>query len=589
MSSPVEQIKERISIEDLVSSYVKLEKAGKNWKAKCPFHNEKTPSFFVSPERGSYYCFGCGAKGDIFTFVEEFEGLDFRGALKLLAERAGVSLPAYNPKEESEKEKLYRVVEEAAKFFEKNLEKNKQAQKYLEGRGLKPETTKSFRLGYAPSEWRALHEHFRGKLKDSDLEMAGLIKKNEEGGERYYDRFLGRIMFPIADSSGRVIAFSGRIFPEIPTKVGTPTEVGAAKYLNSPETPIFNKSSVLYGLDRAKESIRRNNFSILVEGQMDLILSHQAGFKNTIAASGTALSDSVFSKENVVSNFGLIRRLSGNIVLAFDADRAGFAATLRAAKIALSLGMDVKIAEVPSATDPAELIKRGGPDAWRGAIRESRHIIEFLLARVLKGDLDSRKVAKEIKEQILPYVGAVESSIEKMYFVKRISEAAGIPERALEEDLRKIDRDSKAEKEEIADSSESENKVRRKERILEKLLGILYWQKSLPNPVLDVPKILEDLNGVLKVDVEERKGEIPDLIFEAEIFYGETPDLEKEVKELLANLKEEVLREELAGKMKELYRAEEEKNATVSAEILRECQAINKEIEEIKNSRFSNI
>ncbi|OGI92340.1 DNA primase [Candidatus Nomurabacteria bacterium RIFCSPLOWO2_01_FULL_46_18] len=589
MNSPVQQIKERISIEDLVSSYIKLEKAGKNRKAKCPFHNEKTPSFFISPERGSYYCFGCGAKGDIFTFVEEFEGLDFRGALRLLAERAGVPLLAYNPKAESEKEKLYRAMEEAAKFFENNLEKNKQAQKYLEQRGLKPETIKNFRLGYALPEWRALYEHFQGRFKDSDLETAGLIKKSEEGGERYYDRFRGRIMFSIADSSGRVIAFSGRIFPEIPIKVGIPTEVGTAKYLNSPETPIFNKSSVLYGLDRAKESIRKNNFSILVEGQMDLIMSHQAGFKNTIAASGTALSDSVFSKENVISNFGLIRRLSGNIVLAFDADRAGFAATLRAAKIALSLGMDVKIAEVTSATDPAELIREGGPDAWRAAIRKSSHIIEFLLARVLKEHPDSRKAAKEIKEQILPYVDAVESSIEKMYFVKRISEAAGIPERALEEDLRKIERDLKAEKQEITDSGESENKIYRKERILEKLLGILFWQKGLPNPALDAEKVLQDLNGILKVNIEERKGEMPDLIFEAEIFYGEAVHLEKEVKELLANLKEEVLREELARKTKELYLAEEKKNAAVSAKVLRECQAINKEIEEIKNNRFSNI
>src|SRR3989344_235285 len=225
ISNGVQQIKERISIEDLVSSYVKLEKAGKNRKAKCPFHNEKTPSFFVSPERGSYYCFGCGAKCDIFTFVEEFEGLDFRGALKLLAERAGVPLPAYNLKEEGEKEKLYRAMEEAAKFFENNLEKNKEAQKYLEGRGLKPGTTKSFRLGYALPEWRGLLGELKSKFSEEVLERAGLIKKPESESNSY-DRFRGRILSPTPDSSGRVIAFWGRFFPEpAPPKVGPPTTV----------------------------------------------------------------------------------------------------------------------------------------------------------------------------------------------------------------------------------------------------------------------------------------------------------------------------------------------------------------------------
>src|SRR3990167_7220635 len=334
MNSPVAKIKERLSIEDVVSSYIKLERAGANLKAKCPFHNEKTPSFFVSPSRESYYCFGCGASGDIFTFVEEFEGLDFKGALKLLAARAGIVLEYQNKEEESEKEKLYKALEESTLYFSNNLKENKKVLEYLKSRGLSEDTIKDFRVGFAKDDWRELYNYLKKEgYSDPELERAGLVIKSEKG---FYDRFRGRIMFPISDSSGRIIAFSGRVFNG---------DKKSAKYINSPETPIFSKSSVLYGLDRAKESIRKNNFSILVEGQMDLLLSHQAGYRNTVATSGTALSESTETKENVVSNLGLIRRLSENLVLAFDGDKAGLHASERAGRIALSLGMDVKVAD----------------------------------------------------------------------------------------------------------------------------------------------------------------------------------------------------------------------------------------------------
>jgi DNA primase len=215
MNSPVSKIKERLTIEEVVSSYIKLDKAGSNLKARCPFHNEKTPSFFISPDRGTYYCFGCGASGDIFTFVEEFEGLDFKGALKMLADRAGVPLEHFNPKEESEKEKLYRVMEEATLYFENNLntlslQERDGVRSYLKSRGVNEKSIKDFRIGYAILDWRLLYSHLRTKgFSDTEIEKAGLAKKAEKG---MYDRFRGRVMFPIADSSGRVIAFSGRIF-----------------------------------------------------------------------------------------------------------------------------------------------------------------------------------------------------------------------------------------------------------------------------------------------------------------------------------------------------------------------------------------
>lgn len=583
MNSPVQQIKERLSIEEVVSSYISLEKAGKNFKAKCPFHNEKTASFFISPDRGSYYCFGCGAKGDIFTFVEEFEGLDFKGALKLLAGRAGIPLEHYNPKEESEKEKLYRAMEAATKYFEINLQHNQEVIEYLKNRGLKAETIKDFRLGFAENEWRNLYDFLKSNFSDPEMEEAGLIKKKEEASssDGYYDRFRGRIMFPISDSSGRVIAFSGRIFID---------DGKSAKYLNSPDTPVFNKSMVLYGLDRAKESIRKNNFSILVEGQMDLALSHQAGFRNTVATSGTALSDAEFSKENVVSNLGLIHRLSKNIVLAFDADKAGFNASNRAGKIALSLGMDVKVALMPPGMDPADLVAKEGPDAWRKAIRESKHIIEFILDKVLKEAKDERQIGREVREKILPYVEALESSIEKNHFIKKISELSAIPESALEEDLKKIEQAGKREKTEIEEMEESDKKMHRKDHILRRLLGIVLWQKTLAGSPVDTEKISKQISEITELSFSEHlekvKEETEDLIFEAEIFYGGDTNLGKDTEELIENLKEEYLREELARKMRELNKAERDKDTSLSSRILAECQVINKKIQDIKNGRL---
>jgi len=578
MNSPVQQIKERLTIEEVVSSYIKTERAGQNFRARCPFHNEKTPSFFISPGRGSYYCFGCGAKGDIFSFVEEFEGLDFKGALKMLASKAGVVLENYNPKEESEKEKLYRAMEAAAKFFENNLSKNEEVKKYLESRGLTVSTIKDFRIGFIPEAWRELYSHLKAQgFSDQEIEKAGLAKAAEKG---YYDRFRNRVMFPISDSSGRIIAFSGRIFKD---------DGKSAKYLNSPDTALFNKSNVLYGLDKAKDSIRKNNFSILVEGQMDLILSHQAGYRNTVATSGTALSDATVSKENTVSNLGLVRRLSENIVLAFDADKAGFNASMRAGKIALSLGMDVKVAKMPEGVDPADLIAKDGAPAWKEAIKNSKHLIEFLLNKIIeeKGT-DLRKAGRDIKEKVLPYVDALSGSIEKAYFLKKISDASSIPEEALQEDLNKVSDMLKQEREDITEAIEAV-KQHRKDHILSRLLGIALWQKSLEKAVIEPERLLENLSQLLGKSVQDILGGTAlngeDLIFEAEVFYGKYEGLEKEVEELLTNLKEEYLKEELGMKMRELHAAEEHKEQEKSSQILKEINEINNKIQAIKNSR----
>jgi DNA primase len=422
--------------------------------------------------------------------------------------------------------------------------------------------------------------------RENEIEKAGLIKKTEKG---YYDRFRNRIMFPISDTSGRIIAFSGRLFTD-DLPAGRQV-VSQPKYLNSPDTPIFSKSSVLFGLDKAKDSIRKNNFSILVEGQMDLVLSHQAGYKNTVATSGTALADSTIGRENVVSNLGLVRRLSPNIVLAFDGDKAGFNASLRAGRIALSLGMDVKVANMPGGVDPADLISKDGVDAWREAVRNSKHLIEFLLGRVMSdAGGDSRKAGREIKDRVLPFVDAVESSIEQMHFIKKISDTSGIPESALKDDLKKVNQESKIEKKEIEEIKNNERQVFRKDYIERRLLGIILWQKSLTKRVIDAEKILQDLCSILKIEgsvlLEQNADSKEDLIFEAEVFYAGDIDLTKDVNELLINLEEEYLKEELFKKMQELHTYEDKKDEAGGRQILKEINEINKKIQDIKNGRL---
>ena len=576
MSSPVEQIKERLSIEEVVSSYIKLDRAGSNLKAKCPFHNEKTPSFFISPDRGTYYCFGCGASGDIFSFVEEFEGLDFKGALTMLADRAGVKLERFSKEKSDEKDKLYQAMEEATGFFAKNLEANKEALDYLKSRGLADKDMADFRIGFARDGWRDLYDHLRRKnFSDMEIEKAGLAKKSEKG---MYDRFRNRIIFPISDSSGRVVAFSGRLFTD---------DGKSAKYLNSPETPIFSKSAILYGLDKAKDSIRKNNFSILVEGQMDLILSHQAGFRNTIATSGTALSDSLTSKENVVSNLGLVRRLSQNLLLAFDSDKAGLSATERAGKIALSLGMDVKVANIAPGMDPADLISKEGKDAWKNAVKNSKHIIEFLLHKNAETFDDQRKLGRVIKDRVLPFVAALSSAIEQAHFVKAISDKTSIPESAIREDLKDVEQEEKKGGQGEDNILEKQNLLRRRDYIERKLLGIIFWQEGKGNSEFN-DKIIKELAEIVKKPhteiLKNNNYNKDDLIFEAEVFYNDA-SFEDDARELILNLEGEYLKDALGSKMAELGRAEEAKDRERSALLLKEIAEINKRTEKIKSGR----
>ncbi len=418
-----EQIKQRLPITEVLSTYITLEPSGTQYKARCPFHNEKTASFSVSPERGLYYCFGCGAKGDIFNFVEQFEGLDKKGALKVLADRAGIEMTASNTAKTEATDSVYEALENAAKKYQQCLERNAEALAYLTNRGLTQETIEQFRIGYAPAEWRTLAGSLDQKSQEQ-YERAGLIKKTEKG---YYDRFRGRIMFPLMDSSGRIAAFSGRIFPDTAKDIES-----GPKYLNSPETEVFHKSRILFGFDKAKIAIKKHNFAILVEGQMDLVLSHQAGFKNTVATSGTAVSESVIgdpsnSSRQAPAHLAVIARLTPNIFFAFDGDEAGQKAMERAALVVLSLGMNPKVVALPEGVDPADFLaaaegegaERG--EAWKGLLKEAEHFIPHTLHSIQKKALSAHQLKQTLRNKLFPFLARVPSAIERQVYINTIA------------------------------------------------------------------------------------------------------------------------------------------------------------------------
>jgi DNA primase len=421
--SPVEQIKERLSILEVIGVYVELTKAGKQYKGKSPFTNEKTPSFFVSPDRGMYYCFSSQKGGDMFTFIEEMEGVDFKGALKILADKAGVELVPEDPKVRTEREAQYALLEEATSFFFKEREKYPEATEYIEKRGVAGKTLHLWRIGYAPPEWRALRTALKEKgFTDAQMLNVGLIKK-ADGGKEPYDMFRDRIMFPIFDSSGRPVAFSGRILHQ---------DDKAPKYVNSPETEFFQKSKILYGYDKAKQGIRQYDFSLIVEGQFDVVLAHQAGYTNTVAVSGTALT---------AGHVTLFEHLSSRVVLALDADRAGVSAVKRSAELMLRRGIDVKVAALPEGEDPADIIGED-PKRFRQIIGGSVHVIEFLLTVLRSAAKDERAYKLRAREEIVPLLVIMPNRIDRDHFETVVAEAVGTKPDAIHYEVERLQSDA---------------------------------------------------------------------------------------------------------------------------------------------------
>ncbi len=574
MRGTVEEIKERLDISEVIGAYTKIDKAGANFKGKCPFHNEKTPSFTISPNRGTYYCFGCGAKGDMFTFVEAMEGTDFRGALKILAEKAGVEIQFQKGESQTEKDRLYSAIQAATIFFQQELEKNPEVKRYLTSRGVSSESIKKWKIGYALDEWRSLYSYLIEEGFDkATLLKAGLIKNPPEDSKKdSYDVFRDRIIFPLSDPSGKVIAFSGRAFK----KDTNP------KYLNSSDSVLFNKSEVLYGLDLAKGEIRKRNYSVLVEGQLDLVLSHQAGVENTVASSGTAFT---------LHHLKKLERLSPRLILAFDADVAGRIAEEKSAILGLILGMDVKSTILPSGKDPADLVEED-PNIWKEALRSSLHVIENTLTGILEKEKDSRKVGKLVEKKILPLVSLLSSSIERSHFISIVAKKTGIREEILWEDLKQTKPPTSTEittSEEIRGETQN-TRPPRKTHIEKRLIGIIFWQKTLPNPTLDIDSLENQIKQIVgdsyfSTLVESMNIEKEALIFEAESYFTDEENLNREVRELLDNLNDDRLRDELGALIIELSQAEKNKDENEISLIREKVEKVHIRMQDLENKR----
>jgi len=602
MSSDVEEIKNRIDIVDLVGEYIRLTKAGSNWKALCPFHNEKTPSFMVSEERKSFHCFGCSKGGDIFTFVMEMEGIGFREALEQLAQKAGITLKkreARDEKLESSKKKLFEILELATKWYEKNLWEGRGKEKvlnYLHERGLNDGTIKKFRLGYAPDGWRNLLEFLLKKNYDiADISKTGILVEKDSAQKiqntqyeiqdtKYYDRFRDRIMFPIQDIMGRVVGFSARVAPGGDEKT--------AKYINTSQTELYDKSKILYGLHLAKTEIKKRDEAILVEGNMDVIASHQAGFGNTIAVSGTALAP-----EQVKT----IKRYTENLKIGFDMDVAGQEAAKRSIRICLGSELDVKIILLDGGKDAADVI-RENPKLWREAVERAESILDYYFKDAFsRYDAKSPVGKKKIARELLNVIKDVANPVEQAHWIRVLSEKLETGEKVLSEVIRKV----KSEKKEAVSPEKQKTAGAGGQSVLTKrMIGIFAafpkecrreiekvsisdFQGEKEKKIISAIKekrenaSLEALKAVFP-DYETEKF-LDEAVFEAEVEFGDLSGLDpaEELKKSLKRLKSENMKRKIVGIAQDIKAAEKSGDRKKVKELMGEFQNLTSMLSQI--------
>ncbi len=442
--SLISEVKQRTDIVEVISDYVPLQKAGRNFKALCPFHSEKHPSFFVFPEQQTWHCFGaCGTGGDVFSFIMKKDGIDFSQALHLLAQRAGVPLRSPEMPSEAEdkkKQRLFQINEAAAEYYQhllSNTKAGEAARAYLSRRKIALETIKEFRLGFSPDNWEILKTFLMSKgFEEGELIETGLIIEKERGGS--YDRFRNRLMFPICDIQARVMGFGARALDE-----------SLPKYINSPQTPIFDKGSSLYGIDKAKSSIRQRNLVIIVEGYIDVLTAHQHGWQNTVASMGTSITEKQLASA---------KRLTKNMALALDADAAGEEATLRSAEVLVQsldkkvtpipiwsglvkyeniIDAEIEVIPLPQGKDPDEVIGED-PALWQNLVEQALPLIDFAFNTVLsKIDINKAKDKSLAVEKLLPLIGEIKDPIRQAHHVQKLARLLKLSESVIITTLRK--------------------------------------------------------------------------------------------------------------------------------------------------------
>lgn len=475
--TPIEQIKDKLDIVAFIGSYIQLKPAGKNFKANCPFHGEKTPSFMVSPERQTWHCFGaCSEGGDIFKFIMKFENLEFYEALKILAEKAGVELKKISPSDQKQFGVLYDINESAKDFFKKLLPNNKVAIEYLKLRNLKGETAAEFELGVSPDSFDELSVYLINYGYDiKDIERSGLNYKNDKG--KYIDRFRNRIMFPIYNSFGKTVGFSARILPQYDNG-----ETG--KYINSPETPIYNKSRTLYGFNKSKSEIRERKSVLLVEGQMDFLMLWQDGVKNAVATSGTALT---------ADHLTTLKKSADEIIFLFDNDEAGLKAVERSIDLAAAFDFTPKILVLHDYKDPAEAVEKNS-GFMKEFVNTAKPAMKFYFDRYFKkeeagsGKWEVGNLKNNLRV-VLAKIKNIASPVEQNYWLKELGSLANIGESSLVQEMEKLKTSGQAaiENKKIPVSNNSQT---RRELISERLLTLVSIKDSLAPKLLNCADLL---------------------------------------------------------------------------------------------------
>ena len=487
MQNNVEEIKARLNIVDIVGEYVRLTKAGSHWKGLCPFHSEKSPSFMVNEEKQIYHCFGCAKGGDVFSFVQEIESMEFREVLKILAEKAGVQLEEYKGSQPTDsKKRIMDALELSAKFYEAQLWKGvgkDNIMGYLHARGIKDESIKKFRLGYAPAGWDNIIKFLLDRgFKIDEIEKTGLVvQKNQESritnhdsklvihNSNYYDRFRDRIMFPVMDIMGNVVGYSARVAPG--------QDESQAKYINTPESLVYHKSKVLYGLSLAKNDIKQKNYTLLVEGNLDVIASSQAGLGNVVAVSGTALT---------VDQITMLKRYSENIAMLFDMDNAGQQAALKSADLCFQKGVNVKIVTLESGKDAADVASKD-PKLLLEAVKKSVAAMEYFFLQALKKyDRNTAEGKRNIAKDVLEHVNLVESQIEKSHWIKKIAHEVDVEEKVVAGVLKTVADGIRIEKQSPLDAEKTATFQKRSYVLRDSMLGAIMsdagvWKEIFEN------------------------------------------------------------------------------------------------------------
>lgn len=459
MSDIVSDIKSRLSIEDVVAQYVQLKQAGKNFKGLCPFHQEKTPSFMVSPEKQLAYCFGCHKGGDMIAFVEEVEGIEFKDAIEILADKCGLDMKDYQLSDakhsKSEKSEIYDIHGHAADFYEEklwNTEKGKKVLDYLRKRGLKDETIKKYKFGLAPDSYEDTHMDLVKKgYSRKMIALGGVAVSKDTDSQKVYDRFRNRLIIPIYDSIGRIVGFGGRAM-----KKGD-----EPKYLNSPDSPIYHKSEVVYGYNFAKDSIKKTGKIILVEGYFDVIMSHQEGIMNTVATSGTALT-----KEQIK----LFKRLTRDLIFCFDTDKAGIEAAKRGFELAQEDKMNVHVITGLDTKDPADYIL-DHPGKWAEIVEKRVPFMDFCINVIVKShDPSTIEGRKIILAQLLPFLSLLSSTFEKDQYVREIASKLGTKEVVIYDEIKK---NKKTIIPQIKKQEKPEEVINKKPGVMEMIFGLI--------------------------------------------------------------------------------------------------------------------